>query len=92
MVTLTGFSTTVVTIVALVSLTLTTLTWIAYNRTQHPKVRYVAGAFLVHTVKSTIVAIGLATSSIEHQVLEVIEACFDLAMVILLFLPFWSSE
>lgn len=92
MVTLSGFSSTVVAIIALVSYTLTALTWIAYRRTLHPKVRYVAFAFLVHAVKSTIVAYGLFTATIGHEILEVIEAVFDLVMVVLLFSPFWSRD
>lgn len=92
MATLSGFSSTVVAIVALISLVLTILTWTAYRRTGHPKVRYIALAFLVHTTKSSIVAYGLATGTIGHDILEVVEACFDFTMVVLLFLPFWSRE
>lgn len=90
--TLRTFSSTLVTIVALTSLILTILTWIAYRRTGQQKVRYVAGAFGVHTIKGTIVAYGLSTGTLPHEVLEVIEAVFDAAMVTLLFIPFWTRN
>lgn len=86
---LTTFSSTLVLIVALVSFALMVLTWIAANRTGHQKVRFVAAAFGVHFLKSTIVAYGLFTRSIGHEVLEVVEAVFDFAMITLLAIPFW---
>lgn len=66
------------------------LTWVAAERTGHRKVRFVAAAFAVHFAKSAIVAGGLFTRAIGHEVLEVVEAVFDLAMVTLLFIPFWT--
>lgn len=89
MVTLTSISSTLVLIVALVSFVLMVLTWIAANRTGHNKVRFVAAAFGVHFAKSGIVAYGLFTRSIGHEVLEVVEAGFDFTMVMLLAIPFW---
>lgn len=89
MASLTTFSSTLVLIVALVSFALMVVTWMAANRTGHQKVRFVAAAFGVHFVKSTIVSYGLFTGSIGHEVLEVVEAVFDFAMIMLLAIPFW---
>lgn len=87
---ITTFSTAVVTVVAVVSAVLTVLTWMAAERTGYRKVRFVAAAFFVHFVKSAIVAYGLFTQRIGHEVLEVVEGAFDLVMVTLMFVPFWS--
>lgn len=87
---LTMFSSTVVTIAAAVSLALTILTYLAAVRTGHQKVKFVSAAFGVHFVKSSIVAFGLFTGSIGHEILEVVEAVFDLTMVTLLAIPFWA--
>jgi hypothetical protein len=84
------FSVTIVALAALVSLALTILTWMAAIRLGQGKIKFVAAAFGVHFVKSTIVAFGLFTGSLGHEVLEVIEAVFDLTMVTLLAIPFWA--
>ena len=86
------FSSTLVLIVAIVSLVLMVLTWMASERTGHKKVRYVAAAFGVHFVKSSIVAYGLFTGSIGHEILEVVEAVFDALMIALLAIPFWARS
>ena len=90
MASLSALSSFVVAIVALVSAVLTVLTWMAAERTGHRKVRFVAAAFFVHFAKSTIVAYGLFTRDIGHEVLEIVEGGFDLVMVTLMFVPFWS--
>lgn len=90
MVSLTTFSTVTVGIVALVSAVLMVLTWIAANRTGQRRVRFVAAAFGVHAAKSTIVAAMLVTRALGHEAIELIEAVFDLAMVTLMFIPFWT--
>lgn len=87
---LTTFSSTIVTIAAAVSLALTIVTYLAAVRTGHKKVKFVSAAFGVHFVKSSIVAYGLFTGSIGHEILEVVEAVFDLTMVTLLAIPFWA--
>lgn len=89
---LSTFSSTLVAIVALASFVLMVLTWVAANRTGHRKVRYVAAAFGVHFLKSSIVAYALFTLSIEHEVLEVVEAVFDAAVITLLAIPFWARS
>jgi uncharacterized membrane protein len=89
---LSTFSSMLVLVVAIVSLVLMILTWMAANRTGHRKVRYVAAAFGVHFVKSSIVAYGLFTGSIGHEILEVVEAVFDALMIALLAIPFWARS
>lgn len=85
------FSSTLVLVVGIVSFLLMVLTWMAAERTGHRKVRFVAAAFGVHFVKSAIVAYGLFTGLIGHEVLEVVEAVFDAAMIALLAIPFWAQ-
>jgi uncharacterized membrane protein YadS len=80
---------TVVGFVAVVSFTLMVLTWLAAKRIGQRKVFFVAAAFGVHFVKSVVVAIALVTGVLEHEVLEMVAAVFDLGMVTLLFIPFW---
>lgn len=90
MASLTTFSTVTVGIVAVVSAVLMVLTWLAARRTGHRKVRFVAAAFGVHAAKSAIVAGMLVTRAVGHEAIELMEALFDLAMVTLMFIPFWS--
>lgn len=85
----TTFSTTFVAVVALVSAILTVLTFVAARRTGHRRVYFVAGAMGVLFVKSAIAAYAIATDAIAHEHLEVVQGGFDLAMVALLFAPFW---
>lgn len=89
---LTTFSSVLALAVAIASFVLMILTWMAANRTGHRKVRYVAAAFGVHFVKSAVVAYGLFTGSIGHEILEVVEAVFDAAMITLLAIPFWARS
>lgn len=84
------YSSAVVGIVALVSLTLSILTFEAYRRMQNRKILFVAGAFMVHFVKSAFVAVAIYGRLVGHEALEIVEAVFDLAMVLLLFIPFWT--
>lgn len=88
----TAFSSTLVLLVAIASAILSVLTWMAAKRTGHRKVHYVAAAFAVHFVKSAIVAYGLFTGGIAHEILEVVEAVFDAAMITLLAIPFWARS
>jgi hypothetical protein len=92
MTSLATFSSTLVLVVGIVSLVLMVLTWMAANRTGHRKVRYVAAAFGVHFAKSAIVAYGLFTGRIGHEILEVLEAVFDSLMIALLAIPFWARS
>ena len=79
----------IVALVAAVSLVLMLLTLLAAKRTAQARVYVVASAFAVHFVKATLVSWALFTQSVGHEVLEIMEASFDLAMVLLLFGAFW---
>ncbi|HWG90710.1 MAG TPA: hypothetical protein VNZ52_07665 [Candidatus Thermoplasmatota archaeon] len=85
-------SSTVVGIVAVVSLILSLLTFEAYRRVRNRKILFVAAAFLIHFVKSGFVAIAIYWRLVGHEVLELTEAGFDLVIVVLLFIPFWSRR
>lgn len=86
---LTTWSGGIVALVAAVSLVLMLLTFLAAKRTAQTRVYVVALAFGVHFVKATIVAWALFAQSLGHEVIEIIEAAFDLTMVLLLFSAFW---
>ncbi len=79
----------IVSVVAAVSLILAILTFAAARRTGQRRVHVVAAAFAVHAAKSAIAAWALYTARLGHEALEVLEAGFDLAMVLLLFGAFW---
>lgn len=89
MVALASLSGSLVSIVAAVSLALALLTYVAAKRTAQRRIYVVATAFGVHFAKSSIVAWALFTGSLGHEILEILEAGFDLAMVLLLFTAFW---
>lgn len=80
---------TLVAVVAVVSLVLMLLTYAAARRTAQTRIYVVALAFGVHFVKSAVVAWALFTQFLGHEALEILEAGFDLAMVLLLFGAFW---
>lgn len=86
---LASLSGSILAIVAAVSLVLMLLTFLAAKRTAQKRIFVVALAFGVHFVKATFVSWALFTQSLGHETLEIIEALFDLAMVLLLFSAFW---
>ena len=86
---LANLSGVLVSVVAAVSLVLMLLTFAAAKRTNQVRVYVVALAFGVHFVKSVIVAWALFTQVLGHETVEIIEAAFDLGMVLLLFSAFW---
>ena len=79
----------IVAVVAAVSLVLMLLTYLAAKRTMQTRIYVVALAFGVHFLKATFVAWALFTQTLGHEVLEIVEAVFDLGMVLLLFSAFW---
>lgn len=86
---LSTISASIVAIVAAVSLVLMLLTYLAARRAGQTRIYLVALAFGVHFVKAIVVAWALFTQSLGHEVLEVLEALFDLGMVVLMFGAFW---
>lgn len=85
---LAGMSIGIVSIVAIISAILAVVTFVGWRRSGNWKIGFIAGAFATHFAKSALVALFLATNSVGHEVVEVIEAAFDLAMISLLFVPF----
>lgn len=83
-----GISSTISAMVALLAFALAIITWVAYRRVGNRKIVFVSAALATHAAKSVIVAFSLATATFPHEVLEIIEAAFDLLMVVLLAIPF----
>jgi hypothetical protein len=86
---LSSLSATLVAIVAAVSLVLALITFAAAKQTAQRRIYVIALAFTVHFVKSTLAAWALFTAGLGHETLEILEAGFDLVMVLLLFSAFW---
>lgn len=59
----------------------------AYRRLRDSHMAFVAGAFTVFTIKSFLVAYGLKSGAMEHQLLELVDAIGDMATVLLFVLP-----
>lgn len=78
----------IVSVVAIISAILATVTFVGWRRTGNWKIGFIAAAFLTHFAKSALVALFLATIWVGHEVVEVVEAGFDLLMMVFLFIPF----
>lgn len=59
----------------------------AYRQDRNPALAFVAGAFTVFALKSFFVSYAVASRSIEHEMLEFMDAVGDLATIMLLAMP-----
>jgi len=59
----------------------------AYRVDRAPALAFVAGAFMVFTFKSFLVAYAVWSGAIEHEMLEFIDAVGDLGTIVLLTMP-----
>lgn len=78
----------IVSVVAIISAVLALVTFIGWRRSGNWRIGCIAAAFLTHFVKSALVVVFLATNSVGHEVVESVEAVFDLLMFVFLFVPF----
>ena len=85
---LAAFSIGIVSIVAVISGALALVTLLGWRRMGNRKIGFISAAFATHFAKSALVAVFLATSLVGHEVVEAVEALFDLAMMVFLFIPF----
>jgi hypothetical protein len=59
----------------------------AYRHERTPALAFVAGAFVMFALKSLLVAYAVYSSSIEHEMLEFMDAVGDMATILLLTMP-----
>lgn len=60
----------------------------SYRRSHVAGLAFVAGAFMLFTIKSAFVGYAIYTRSIGHEDLELIDAVGDLGTVVLFLVPF----
>lgn len=88
----TNVSTAVLATVAAAALGLAVTMWIASGRLAQPKVRFVAAGFFVLFVKCLFSIYSIQVRVLHHEILEVVGSLFDMAMVILMAVPFWMRR
>ena len=71
----------------LVGLGLSALSVRAYRANRDPMMGFLTGGFTVFALKSFAVAASLATDTLEHQMLELIDAVGDLGAMVLIITP-----
>lgn len=78
-------------LVALVALVMALLAWRAYRYTGNARLRFVVVAFALFAAKSAFTAYDVSTPlphPIQHDHLEAILSVVDLAIILVLFVPF----
>lgn len=80
-------ATIVIAVVGVITLTLTVIAVRAQQRTGNPRLWFLVSAFGLFTIKSALVAWAVSMESIAHEHLELVSSLFDLAIVVLLFMP-----
>ena len=74
--------------VALLAFVLAGLAFGAMRRRGNPSLRWVALAFVVFGVKNLFSAANVVTHVVPHDAIELVLSLFDLALLLLLFMPF----
>lgn len=77
-------------IVAAISFGLAVLAVLAARRSGSRRLAFVAAAFFTFAAKGSLTLWAIMSGGIGHETLEVVGAGFDLAVVILLVIPFLS--
>ena len=72
---------------ALVAVVLLVLALRGYHHTQDPNMTFLAGAFMLFSLKSALVGYSLYTNAIAHDSLELVDGAGDLATLLLLSVP-----
>lgn len=76
------------TVVALLAITFTVLAYRAWHRRRNPALRAVALAFGLFAIKNVFSAINVIYHIVPHDGIELVLSLFDLALLLVLFLPF----
>ena len=83
-----GITTITIGAVAAISLFIAILLWVAADRVANPKIKWVSAGFFVMALKSVIIAAAILTSFLAHELVELVDAVFDLLVVLLVAAPF----
>lgn len=67
------------------------LTYKSYRTTANTQLLFVGAAFGVFAVKSLFVAVNVTSHDVPHDAIEFVSALFDLVIVGLLFIPFFTD-
>ncbi len=83
-----GITTITIGAVAAISLFIAILLWVAADRVGNPKIRWVSAGFFVMAAKSVFIAAAIFTAFLAHELVELVDAVFDLLVVLLVAAPF----
>lgn len=75
-------------LVALLAFVLAGLAFAAMRRRANPSLKWVALAFAVFGLKNVFSAVNVWTHLVPHDAIELVLSLFDLALLVLLFIPF----
>lgn len=75
-------------VVALLAFVLAGLAVGAMRRRGNPSLKWVALAFVVFGVKNVFSAVNVVSHVVPHDAIELVLSLFDLALLVLLFIPF----
>jgi lysylphosphatidylglycerol synthetase-like protein (DUF2156 family) len=78
-------------VVLILSLVMGYLAYKSYRRTANAQLLFVGAAFGVFAVKAIFVAVNVTSHAVPHDAIEFVSALFDLVIVGLLFIPFFTS-
>jgi hypothetical protein len=83
-----GITAITITLVASVSFLLALALWVASTKVGNPKIRWVSAGFFVLSGKSILIAIVVYMDYWPHEIVELVDAVFDLVVVLLVAAPF----
>ena len=83
-----GITTLTISAVALISFAIAIMLWVASNRVGNPKIRWVSAGFFVMGGKSVLIAAAISFGFLQHELVELVDAVFDLLVVVLVAAPF----
>lgn len=87
-----GITAVTITIVAAISFLIAVAIWVAAIRVGNPKIRWIAAGFFVMAAKSVLIAFALGTGFLQHEIIELVDAVFDLLVVVLVAAPFLMKD
>lgn len=77
-----------ISLVAAISFLIALGLWVAANRVGNPKIRWVSAGFFAMAFKSVLIAAAIGTGFLQHEIVELVDAVFDLLAVTLVAAPF----
>lgn len=75
-------------VVAILAFGLSIMAFLAMRRRRNPSLKWVAMAFALFGVKNAFSAVNVVTHLVVHDAIELVLSLFDLALLLLLLVPF----